>query len=112
MNNPEGKESLRRAENWRKDKQIKKMQKERIEALKEQPPGLQASDVRELGFALIRQRCNGAKGWIRRCYLKSVFKDFQKSRSYVRDEEPRFSDDNFDNLGSSSSSSSSSSDSY
>ena len=53
--------------------------------------GFQASDVRELGFALIRRCHNAETGWIRRCYLESVFKEFQKSESYVGDEEPRLS---------------------
>ena len=60
---------------------------EKIEVLKERP-GRQARDVRELGFALIRRCHSGETGWIRRCYLESVFKEFQKSESYVGDEEP------------------------
>ena len=51
---------------------------EKIELLKERP-GRQARDVRELGFALIRRCHSGETGWIRRCYLESVFKEFQKS---------------------------------
>eukprot|EP01043_Picozoa_sp_COSAG02_P025606 COSAG02_NODE_1444_length_12574_cov_17.452171_8_plen_110_part_00 len=77
---------------------------EKIEVLKERP-GRQARDVRELGFALIRRCHNGETGWIRRCYLESVFKGFQKSESYVGDEEPRLSDGDLADSSSSSSSS-------
>ena len=77
---------------------------EKIE-VKERPPGRQARDVRELGFALIRRCHSGETGWIRRCYLESVFKEFQKSESYVGDEEPRLSDGDLADSSSSSSSS-------